>query len=174
MRPRILAVVLLAIVGVSAPGPLLACGDKFLLPPRGMSFDEAYRARHPGSVLIFAPTGTATADAYSKVQALLARAGHRVAVVHDASQVSSALASAKADVVLTTLSEADIVSSQAGTPPTAPRIFAVLTPPGKANSTTCKTKYSCDLKSTDKPERFVVAVNSAMDDRAKASTKHGL
>jgi len=174
MRPRFVVVTLLAIVGISAPGPLQACGDKFLLPPRGMSFDEAYKARHPGSVLIYAPTGAATADAYSKVQAMLARAGHRVAVVHDATQVGAALVSAKADVVLTALSEADIVSSQAGTPPAAPRIFAVLTPPSKANATACKTKYSCDLKSTDKPERFVVAVNTVMDDRAKAATKHGL
>ena len=174
MRLRFVVVTLLAIVGVSAPGPLQACGDKFLLPPRGMSFDEAYKARHPGSVLIYAPTGVATADAYSKVQAMLARAGHRVAVVHDASQVGPALAGAKADVVLTNLSDADSVSSQAGASSTAPRIFAVLSPPSKANAMACKTKYSCDLKSTDKPERFVLAVNSAMDDRAKAATKHGL
>jgi hypothetical protein len=103
---------------------------------------------------------------------MLTRAGHHVALVKEAGQVSQALA--KADIVLTSLSDAGVISSQAGASRTAPLILPVLTRPTKADTAACKLKYPCDLKSTDKPERFVVAINMAMNDRVKAlGLKHG-
>ena len=125
------------------------------------------------SILIYAPPGAAATE-YTSVRAMLVRVGHRVAVVQDASQVAQILAAVKADVVLTSLSEAGLVSSQAAGSRTVPSILPVLSRPTKAETAACKVKYPCNLKSTDKPERFVVAVNTAMNDRAKGLTrKHG-
>ncbi|MFI5178222.1 MAG: hypothetical protein ACHQO8_06655 [Vicinamibacterales bacterium] len=174
MKRHILAAGILAVLGASRPTPLVACGDKFLSPPRGMTFEQAYRPAHPGSILIYAPAGPAASTAeYAKVQTLLTRVGHRVAVVHDAGQIAQTLAAVKADIVLTSLSEAGIISAQTGAG-RAPLVLPVLNQPTKAEMAACKVKYPCDLKITDKPERFVVAVNAAMNDRAKQlATKHG-
>jgi hypothetical protein len=167
MRQRVLAAGILVLFAATAPSPLVACGDKFLLPPRGLTFEEAYRAAHPGSILIYAPAGAgATGGEYTKIQTMLTRAGHRVAVVQDADQIAQALV--KADIVLTNLSEAGVISSQAGASRIAPLILPVLKSATKAETAACRLKYPCDLKSTDKPERFVVAVNMAMNDRVKA------
>ena len=109
-----------------------------------MSFEEAYRADHPGSILIYAPAGAAATE-YTKVQAMLARVRHRVAVVQDASQVAQTRAAVKADIVLTSLSEAGLISSQAAASRTAPSILPVLGRATRVEAAACKVKYPCDL-----------------------------
>ena len=177
MKRRLLAVIILACAVTAAQRPLRACGDKFLLPPRGLSFEEAYRAVHPGSVVIYAPAGKPAETAgYTKVQSLLTRAGHRVVLVQAADQMAGALSAGKADIVLTSFSAAVDIGAHSGPLPAGPVILAVLNGATKAETAACKLKYPCELKISDKPERFVVAVNSTMNDRAKALSlthKHG-
>lgn len=175
MTRRTTAVAILVLFGALAPTGSEACGDKFLLPARGLSFDQAYRAQHPGEILIYLPAASpVNGTEFVKVQALLTRAGHHVIFVRDATQIASTLSSKRADVVLTSFPDAGVISAHAATSASAPLILPVLQGATKADLTACRLRYACDLKTSDKPERFVVAVNSAMNSRAKAATqKHG-
>ncbi len=169
MKLRLLAVAILVLAGSVVDRPVQACGDKFLLPPRGLSFDEAYRAAHPGSVVIYIPAGgSAETAGYTKIQSLLTRAGHRVVVVLAADQLAGALSTSKADIVLTSFSEAGRAGAGVSPRPVGPVILPVLTAPTKQETAACKLKYPCALKTSDRPEQFVLVVNSVMNDRTKA------
>jgi hypothetical protein len=169
MKLRLLAAALLLLVGPVVGRPLRACGDKFLLPPRGLSFDEAYRASHPGSIVIYLPAGgPADTAGYAKIQSLLTRVGHRVVLVQAADQLAGALSTAKADIILTSFSEAARAGAGVVPGPIGPVILPVLTAPTKQEMAACKLAYPCALKSSDKPEQFVGVVNSVMNDRVKA------
>jgi DNA-binding NtrC family response regulator len=140
-----------------------------------MSFDDAYRAAHPGLVVIFAPGGGPSA-ADVKIQSLLARAGHKVVVAHDAVQLKSALAAGKPDIVLTSFSEAAVAGADLPHWPIGPVILPVLATATKQEKSLCQLTYSCNLKRDDKPEQFVAVVNATMNDRAKALSvprRHG-
>jgi len=172
VKRGVLAAAVLIFTEATVPARLSACGDKFLLPPGGLSFEKVYRADHPGAVLIYAPPGS-TAD-YTRVQAMLTKVGHRVTVLEDDNQLTQAIAAGTVDVIVTDLRDAGLISSKTATSRLTPSILAVLDRPTKTETEACKLKYRCDLRSTDKPERFVVAVNATMNDRAKGlPQKHG-
>ena len=76
---------------------------------------------------------------------MLTRAGHRVVVVQNLEQVGQALAAAKADIVLTNLSEVGVISSQASASRIAPLILPVLKGATRAQTAACKLKYPCNL-----------------------------
>jgi hypothetical protein len=169
VKLRLVAVATAVLAGLAGQRPLQACGDKFLLPPRGLSFEEAYRAAHPGLVVLYIPgqrLGPGTE--YAKVQSLLTRAGHRVVVAQSKDQLDSALAQNKTDIIVTSFSEAATAGAGLDHWPIGPVILPVLTAPTKAQKTACKQAYPCLLESKDKPERFVAVANEVMNDRVKA------
>ena len=172
MRRQLIAVIVLTMAaGASVSKPIEACGDKFMLPGRGLSFEDVYRARYPGAVLIYSPGGSSKTD-YMKLQTLLTRAGHKVTLVRDAHQIASTASAVKADVVVTALADADTVGSQAKSTPSVPTILPVLATGNKAEKAACKQQpYACELKSEDSPEKFIVAVNETMTARTKARSK---
>jgi len=151
--------------------PIEACGDKFMLPGSGLSFDAVYRARYPGAVLIYSPAGARVTDA-GKLQAVLTRAGHKVTVVTESRQVASTASTIKADVVLTPLAEAARIGSEARPNSTRPSILPVLSTGDKAEKAACKQQSSrCGLRAKDSVLDYIVAVNATMSDRTKARLK---
>lgn len=170
MKLRLVAVVV-TVAALTGQRAIQACGDKFLLPPRGMSFEDAYRASHPGSVVIYAPGTAGDAAAFDKVQTLLTRVGHRVVLVRADDQLGPALSASKADIILTNFSEAAHAGQGLSPRPIGPVILPVLSAT-KAQKNACKALlYPCLLESKDKPEQFVAVVNAVMNDRAKALSR---
>lgn len=169
MKLRFLTAAILGVAALAGQRPIQACGDKFLLPPRGLSFEEAYRASNPGLVVMYVPGGRlGPGTEYAKVQSLLTRAGHRVVVAESRDQLDSALAQNKTDIVLTSFTEAPNAGAGLKPWPIGPVILPVLTAPTKAQTAACKLTYPCLLESKDKPERFVAVANQVMNDRVKA------
>jgi uncharacterized protein YwbE len=174
MNRRLLVAGLVMLAAASIRADLLACGDKFFLPGRGVSFDEAYKARHPGSVLIYAPPGSQGAvTGVATLRAMLTRVGHRVTVVQDADQLTSALGAGNVDLVLTDFSSVGALGIPAAPTTTSPAILPVMHNPTKAVTASCKLQYACQLKTTDGIEKFVSTINSFLDNRAKAKALKG-
>lgn len=169
-RHALALAVLMVSVAMPASSPIEACGDKFMQVGRGLAFDEVYRARYPGAVVIYSPRGRASSDD-TKLQASLTRAGHRVTVVRE-TLAASAVSAMKADVVLTPLDEAGTIGSQAKTATTSPTVLPVMPTGNRTEKAACKQQaFTCDLKAQDSPENFIVAVNKTMTDRAKARSR---
>jgi hypothetical protein len=172
MKLRFLAAAVLTCVGLAGQTPVQACGDKFLLPPRGLSFEEAYRAANPGLVVIYVPgSHSGTGTEYAKIQSMLTRAGHRVLVVQSKDQLDTALLQNKTDIVLTSFADAPAAGAGLQPIPIGPVILPVLTSPTKIEKAVCKQSYPCLLQSGDKPERFVAVANEVMKDRVKAQQR---
>ena len=169
MNRRLVVAGLVMLAAGSIRADLSACGDKFFLPGRGLGFDQAYRAKNPGSVLIYAPAGSqAATKGVSTLQAMLTRVGHRVLVVHDAAEVNRALNAGTIDLVLTEFSSTSTLSPQLTT-----AVLPVLHNPTKVDTASCKTRYACQLKTSDGIEKFVSTINSFLDNRAKARALKG-
>ena len=92
-----------------------ACGATLFGAGQGSRF-QAYRARVPADVLIYASPQLATSTATSEpgIQAGLKKAGHRVTVVSDADALASALSGQRFDVVIAEAGEVDAVAAQLG------------------------------------------------------------
>ena len=158
------------ILGTSVLGwrDVAACGDKFMIPGRGMTFLQAYKPTRPASVVIFAPS-TSPADilASAKVESLLALVGHRVTTVRDSAQLSQRLAMAKTDIVLTDWSDAADLFTLAQSALNRPTIVPVVAKVTKAEAEACKKQYTCQQKS-DKAETYLATIDTVMKLRAKA------
>lgn len=171
MKYRIWIPAMMVIWAAAAWTDLAACGDKFLLPSRGRTFQQVHKPAHPASVLIYVPatasSGTALANA--KMRAVLTLVGHRVTVARDAVELAQLLATSRADIVLTDLSEASALARQAGASPTTPVILPVMNKPTRSEVDECRKQYLCQLKNTDKPEQFLATIDVAMKRRRSAS-----
>ena len=173
MNRRLIAIGIVVIsAAASAPAVVEACGDKYMLAGRGLLFADTYRAKYPGSVLIYAASGKASKDD-AKLQAMLTKAGHRVTVVSERHLLAATVAAVKADVVVTPLGDARMIDPQAKAAPSRPSVLPVLATGNKAEKQACRQQaYPCELKAKDSPENFIVAVNNTMNDRTKARTKN--
>jgi hypothetical protein len=73
---------ILTVLILATPGPLAACGDKFLGAGRGPKFSKVYAAIYPGRLLLYAPPKGELADMRGLDKALR-RAGHQVMIARD-------------------------------------------------------------------------------------------
>jgi hypothetical protein len=105
----------LAIAGIGVEA-LLACGDKFLLVGRGVSFRHAYAAIHPASILIVLPPKTVKVAAVrdSGLREALRMAGHRVEIVQQPANLSDVLGRSRHDIVLVERTDASAIGVAAG------------------------------------------------------------
>ena len=95
-----LAVALVTLISLGSQG-VSACGDKFLLVGRGVRFQRAYAAIHPGSILIVLPPKSVKNAAVrdSRLQTALKMAGHRVELVAQAN-LADQIGRSRYDVIL--------------------------------------------------------------------------
>lgn len=117
MRALIPAVVAILI---AAPGLRLeACGDKFLALGRGLSFNQAYRSLHPGTVFIYSAAkdvGNLTREITKGVS----RAGHTVSA-GGPSALTGVIRDGRTDIILAAESDAAVLQplvAAAAAPPT--------------------------------------------------------
>ena len=155
-----------------ADGNLLACGDKFLVPSRGMRFELTPVARQQAAVLFYANPTTSLPGLFTKlsVDPALRKAGYRPTVVATAEEFDLTLRRASWDVVL--LDVADGGSGQLSAASGSPALIAVATNPSERDVAAAKKRCAAILKPPKQSQVFVQALDAAMathQKRAKAS-----
>ena len=150
-----------------------ACGDKFLLVGRGVSFHRAYAAIHPASIVVYAqPQGNvAKAIGDPRLQAELKQAGHRVLVVETDAALTKTLESDRVDLVLTDVADANRMSKQAAAAPSAPAVLPVMYQPTKDEAKDVEARYHCRLQGSDRVDRYLSTIDDAMKARADQKQK---
>ena len=175
MKPGLLRIGLLTLGAMAGGQDLLACGDKYLIPGRGVGYQQAYKAKVPGSIVIYAPTDPSGAGALrsAQLQAALRAIGHRLTVVKDASEVERLLKAGGVDIVMSDLGKTTIVAALR--PATGPRatVVPVMLQGNQPEKAACWPNFNCQLKNADRLEKYLTTVNSIMADRAKLKSARG-
>ena len=158
-----ISVALAALVGfASAAG---ACGDKFLIVGRCVSYQRMLTTQPPGHVLILWSTSSKSAAAIRDVQLqdFLQQAGHRVNVMEESEGTPDAIKSGDYDVVLVDAADADRVRLDlAGT---TTRVLPVMYQATIAQAAQVRQNYHCALNVRRPPvkrSQLLVAVDDAM------------
>lgn len=130
------AALAIALVTASSLGAeaVSACGDKFLLVGRGVRFQRAYAAIHPGSILIVLPPKSVKNAAVrdSRLQTALRMAGHRVDVVPQAN-LADQVGHSRYDVILAERADAFAIPDLLSAAPVKPSVVGVLEDPSAAD-----------------------------------------
>jgi hypothetical protein len=172
---RVLGPILLALAAVmtQAVDPLQACGDKFLLVGRAVTYHRAYGAIYPASILVYAPPlrDATRAIRDPRLQSDLKRAGHKVVLVENETALARALESDHVDLLLTDVADADRLSKQVGTAALAPVVLPVMYEPTKEEIKQVEARYHCQLKSSDRADQFLSSIDDAMKARVAQKKK---
>lgn len=150
-----------------------ACGDKFLLVGRGVTFHRAYAAIYPASIVIYVQPQRQAAKAIRdpRLQAELKLAGHRVSLVETDESLARALESGAVDLVLTDVADADRASKQSAASPAKPAVLPVMYEPTKEEAREIEARYQCRLKSSDRADRYLTTIDDKMKARAEQKKK---
>lgn len=143
MLRRSLVLVAAAAFSASATADLAACGDKFLRAGRSAR-SSGYAAIHRANILIYKPSGTA--KGLKEFESILKRAGHKAVALQDGAQLSSALASAKYDVIIADYADAPLVSGQFDGAMSQPGILPILHKPTADQEAQVRKSYHCIIK----------------------------
>jgi hypothetical protein len=168
MRRHLPVLMAVAAVFLQDAGAAQACGDKFVLLGRGVKFQRAYAAIYPAAILIYAQPQRHAAKAIRdpRLQSDLKLAGHRVSVVETEAALARALASERVDLVLTDVADADRTAASGAASPSKPTVLPVMYEPTREEARDIQARYQCRLKSSDKPDRYLVTIDDAMKVRA--------
>jgi hypothetical protein len=161
------------VAAVQADG-VQACGDKFLVVGRGVKFRQAYAAIYPASIVIYAQPeqrGTAKAILDQRLRDSLKAAGHQVTVAENDGALVRALQSDPVDLVLTDVADADRIAREAAAMPTRPGVLPVMFEPSKEEAKAIEARYNCRLTSSDRPDRYLSAIDDAMKARVSQRKK---
>jgi hypothetical protein len=173
MRASVPILIAVAAVVLQAADTAQACGDKFLLVGRGAKFHRAYAAIHPASIVIYAQPARHAAKAIRdpRLQADLKAAGHRVSIAEDDGAFARALESDRVDLVLTDVADADRTSTQVAASPSKPTVLPVMYQPTAAEAKEVEARYQCRLKTSDRADRYLIAIDDAMKVRVDQKKK---
>ncbi|MEO5894923.1 MAG: hypothetical protein ABIS06_04425 [Vicinamibacterales bacterium] len=126
MRHRMLTLGAAALLAVLVTTDLSACGDKFLMASRGTRYQRPKNFR-AAAVLIY--TQPADGLTSAKIESMLKSEGHRYTTVQSFEQLSTMLAGARFDVVLTGATGSPAVQRLVSTAPDAAVVVALDTKP---------------------------------------------
>ena len=177
MRTRI--VLALACVAVTTIGSAvgLACGDKFLLVGRAMTFQRAYAAVHPASIVIVLPPKSVKSAAVrdSRLLSALKMAGHKVEVVKQPVDLRDALARSHRDIVLVERADVTAVTDAAVAAQAKPAIVAVMEDPTAAELASAQHQHEYVLKTPQPANQVLNMLDDVMKARiaaARAAASH--
>jgi hypothetical protein len=128
MRKAVTFATLLAAITLGQNG-LLACGDKFFLVGRGDTFKRAYASLHPGSVVLYAGGTSEISKGLrdARMTRHIGRAGHRVRLVTDRTQLDQVLQSERVDLILTDILQAIDLQPGLASLPSEPTLLPIET-----------------------------------------------
>jgi hypothetical protein len=166
---RVLILVVALLVLALALRPINACGDKFLMVGRGARFNQAYAAIYPATILLYARASRGGVNSVldPKFQSSLTRAGHHVEVVTEEEPLVRALKEGRVDLVLTDVTNVDAIQPRADQSPSKPTILPVTYKPTKAEAESIKARYHRELKTSDRPARYLSQIDDEMQARVK-------
>ena len=159
--------VALALSGTAA----LACGDKLLAIGRGLRFQRAYAERQANLVIYSNGAQNGATLSSTGLQATLKRAGHKLQIVQDGSQLDEALKSGKVDVVLVNFADLGGITRLLQSAPSVPIIVPILFKASKAELAAVQKEYKFALKAPDDEFQFLTAIDEAMKLRVRTSAK---
>ena len=159
----------LAALLVCVSTDLGACGDKFLVPSRGVRFQPRPADRAAAQVLVYARPGSALSDTLVRlsVGARLRAAGYRPTFVTSEAGLGDLLGRAPWDVVVVDLDDGPALAPRlpAGAPPT---VLPVAQRAPSATTDAARHQYPRVLDSPSRGQAFLDAVDRAVVERTKA------
>jgi hypothetical protein len=170
MRKLLTAGVLLFGGLALAQHDLKACGDKFLLVGRGVRFQRAYAAVHPAVILICLNAKSRTGAAIGDPQFLsgLKLAGHTVHTTRVAGSAAEILGAGRYDLVLTDLSDAAALVSDARATASKPLVLPILYRPTKGEAAAAAGQFGTLLTTPDRMAHVLSIIDDVMSARLKA------
>lgn len=146
-----------------------ACGDKFLVVGRGLRYERAYAAEHPGSILVYRNKNYQDPKASSDLENALKKAGHKVQSVDDVTTLSTMLKSTKFDMVVINLSDAPMLEEQIISSTYKPAVLPVIYNRTGTELAAAGKQYDCILKASGKNTDALKVVDSAMAEKMKGN-----
>ena len=154
-----------------ASGDLLACGDKFLVPTRGMRFELTPAARQQVAILLYLNPASSLPGLFARlsIEPTLRKAGYRPTVVTSAEQLDHTLRQENWDVVL--LDFADSPVRHLSDAASSPAVLAVTANATGREIALAKKQYTAILKSPTRSQTFVDALDVAVMTQHAARAK---
>lgn len=146
-----------------------ACGDKFLVVGRGLRYERAYAAEHPGSILIYRNANYEDPKAGNDLESALKKAGHKVQSVDNVTTLDAMLKSTKFDLVVINLSDAPMLEEQIINSPSKPAVLPVIYNKTGTELAAAGKQYDCILKASGKNTDALKVVDSAMAEKMKGN-----
>ena len=175
MRKLLIGVLVFAAATLAVTAAL-ACGDKLMLFARGARFGQVYSRAHAASILAYTPPNSAVPGVVKdlELQPALKQAGHKFQVVEDPTAFDEALKTGKYDLVLADVADAESLEQQMRSAPSSPRMLAVVYKPSKAEETAAGKKFRFVLKAPSKADRYLAAIDKAMEQKSKDNARNSL
>ena len=163
MNTRLVAAVVLILVGAGVTEPLVACGEKFLMRSRGTRFLRAAPARTSASILVYANPAFNLPKALANVSvdATLRKAGYRPSTVTSRDEFTTAMGRGGWDLVIVDVADSSAVMKQAQSA-NAPVVLPVAFNATSAELAAAKKRYQHILKAPTKNQSFLDAVDDAL------------
>ena len=166
----ITTLLLTVVLSSAATDGLSACGDKFIRIGRQLRYGR-YVALYPATILVYGPANSAPFR-IADLPAVLKRAGHSATVVTQPEELSSALRSAKFDLVLAGLDHAEEVLRQTRVAPSHPDILPVLINPRPAEKAAAKALSPCIINAPAEQKNEALAqIDHRMELRLKGNPR---
>jgi hypothetical protein len=168
MRARIVLVVgLLTLTGIGSD-VLSACGDKFLMVGRGVRFQRAYAAIHPGSILIVLPSKAVKSAAVrdSRLHTALKMAGHRVEAVPQAT-LAGVLAGSRYDIILAEQADAAAIPDLLPPDASQPGIISVVENPSSGALAAAQRQFAAVLEAPQSLPQILKLLDDVMQARTQ-------
>jgi hypothetical protein len=171
MRTRLaIGMVCLAVTTIgSAVG--LACGDKFLMVGRGITFQRAYAAVHPASIVIVLPAKSVKSAAVRDPRLLTAlkMAGHKVEVIKQPADLREAFVRSRRDIVLVERAEVAAIADIVTPGPQKPAVVAVLEEPATVEPVSAPPQVDYVLKTPQPVKQVLNLLDDVMKARIEAA-----
>jgi hypothetical protein len=173
MKTRWFSAVVIVAMAISATGDLVACGDKFLVPSRGVRFALTPAVRQEKAVLFYVNPATSLPSVFAKlsVEPAVRKAGYRPTLVATVEELSRRLREGRWDVILIDLADGSVgaLSTTEG----SPVIVAVAGNSTGDDLTRAKKEFPHLLKSPSRSQAFVDALDVAVSARRSAQPAAG-
>ncbi len=144
-----------------------ACGDKLMLV-MGVRLSQL-KPTHPAAILAYPQQNLPSAALIRQIQLhpAVKKAGHKFQLVEDLGRLDDALSTGKYDLVLADVSVADDLTQRVRSAPSRPVVLPVAYNATKAAQSATQKKFHCLLKAPSDSEHYLLAIDQAMDWKAK-------
>jgi hypothetical protein len=169
MTTRFVAATVLLLGGIVVSEPLLACGEKFLIPGRGSRFQRAAPKRTAASILIYANPSLNLPKALQNLpyDTTQRKAGYHPTTVTSRQDFDNALGRGGWDLVLVDYGDRGAVPLRAPSAK-APTVLPVVFNATKAEEAAAKKQHPRILKAPIKSQSFLNTIDDAIAERQSA------